>query len=557
MKTWLAHPVCVAAIVTGLNALKPAAVDDTAYLLLARQIAAHPLDPYGGELFWYAEPSPALHVLAPPVVPYWLAAGFRLFGEHVPLLKLWLYPFPLVLCYAVRSLARRFAPGYSTISVPAVALSPLVLPLFGVMLDVPALALGLAALAVFVRGGRVSWLGAGVLAGLAMQTKYTAFTVPAAVLLFGITHRRVVPAVLAAVVAAGLFVGWEGLMAATYGESHFLYHVRAQTGDGPEGFALVAEKWNLLSHPLVTYLGGLGFGLCLFAYPAAGVRRWAAPAALATGVGLLLLLVLPYSDTVFLTNKATGSVRLDLPGVFFTTLGGVWFAVLVLGGLPFLLRKRADRATLFLLGWLILELGAYFALSPFPGGRRVMGVGFVGALLFFRAAAVLGRLRNVRPGRWVLPYGIALGVGLFALDVWDARPEPVLARNAGWFVHDHNHGAARVWYSGHWGFQYACDRVGMRPAVPGMSRLAAGDWLVYPAIPDDVGFYRPYHGGAKLRPDPAYVEPVVEFIWLDALSGQTIPPLYGGRYPMSGRDHPRLRVVVYRVIRDWVPERVE
>src|SRR5438045_1275100 len=112
MKAWLVHPVCVAAVVTGLNALKPAAVDDTAYLLLARQIAAHPPDPYGGELFWYAEPSPARHVLAPPVVPYWLAAGIRLFGEHVPLLKFFLAPFPLVLCYAVRSLARRFAPGF-------------------------------------------------------------------------------------------------------------------------------------------------------------------------------------------------------------------------------------------------------------------------------------------------------------------------------------------------------------------------------------------------------------------------------------------------------------
>src|SRR5262245_39241028 len=111
MKAWFVHPLFVAAVVTGLNVLKPVAVDDTAYLLLARQIAAHPFDPYGGELFWYAEPLPALHVLAPPVVPYWLAAGMSLFGENVPLLKLWLFLFPLLLGFAVRSLARQFAPG--------------------------------------------------------------------------------------------------------------------------------------------------------------------------------------------------------------------------------------------------------------------------------------------------------------------------------------------------------------------------------------------------------------------------------------------------------------
>src|SRR4029077_8223908 len=110
-----------------------AAVDDTAYLQLARQISAHALDPYGGELFWYVEPQPALHVLAPPVLPYWLATGIRLFGENLPLLKLWLFPFPLILCFAVRSLSRRFAPGFSDMAVPAVAFSPFVLPLFGVM----------------------------------------------------------------------------------------------------------------------------------------------------------------------------------------------------------------------------------------------------------------------------------------------------------------------------------------------------------------------------------------------------------------------------------------
>src|SRR5262249_42554130 len=141
-----------------------------------------------------------------------------------------------------------------------------VLPLVGFMLDVPALGLGLAALAVFVRGGRGSWLTAGVLAGLAMQTKYTAFVVPAAVFWYGVTHRRLLPAILAGLVAAGVFIGWEGLMAVRYGESHFLHHAQSQTADRPHGFAAVAGKWNLLAHPLVTYCGGLGLGLALVAF---------------------------------------------------------------------------------------------------------------------------------------------------------------------------------------------------------------------------------------------------------------------------------------------------
>ena len=104
-------PLLLAAVVTLLNAAKPAVVDDTAYLLFARHLASDPLHPYGFELFWYDQPQPAMQVLAPPVLPYWLAAGMALFGENLVLLKLWLFPIAWVLCLAVRSLMRRFAPG--------------------------------------------------------------------------------------------------------------------------------------------------------------------------------------------------------------------------------------------------------------------------------------------------------------------------------------------------------------------------------------------------------------------------------------------------------------
>ena len=42
-------------------------------------------------------------------------------------------------------------------------------------------------------------------------------------------------------------------------------------------------------------------------------------------------------------------------------------------------------------------------------------------------------------------------------------------------------------------------------------------------------------------------------VWDDWLSAQTAPNFYGGIDPVTGRDHPRLRVVVYRIIREWKP----
>ncbi|HEY2784533.1 MAG TPA: hypothetical protein VGJ05_06105 [Fimbriiglobus sp.] len=556
MKAWAVHPVFVAALVTGINALKPVAVDDTAYLLLARQIADHPLDPYGGELFWYAEPVPAFQVLAPPVLPYWLAAGIRLFGEQVPLLKLWLFPFPLLLCFSVRALARKFSPRYSAVSVPAVALSPLILPLFGVMLDVPACSLGLAALAVFIRGGRISWLFAGLLAGLAIETKYTAFVIPAVLLWYGVNYRRILPAIQAALTAVLVFEIWEVLMIFQYHDSHFLYHATAQTTGGPHGWELVDSRWNKLAAPFLNYSGGLGFGLALFAASVIGRKWWVGRSVILLSLLGLAVVGLPYSSTVIWADATRGTVRLDLAGLLFTILGVFWLAVLGWMGILFQFRKRPTRTTMFLTGWLLLEFVSYFVLTPFPAGRRVIGMGVAAAFVFFRAADVLGRIWSVRPARWVLPYGIALGLGLFATDAWDARPEKELAIEAAQFVRERDAGGT-AWFNGHWGFQYYCDREGMVPVVPGQSRLRKGDWLVFPAIPDDTGFYRPFHGGAKFRLDPDYLERKIEFVWLDALSAQTIPELYGGRYPFIGRDHPRLRVVVYRVRRDWVPDKAK
>ena len=110
----LALPLLLAAALAGANVFKPPVIDDTAYLAVARQIAQTPLDPYGFEQFWYEQPEPANHVLAPPVLPYWLALGIRLLGEKPMLLKLWLFPIALLFVGAFDSLLRRFARGMNS-----------------------------------------------------------------------------------------------------------------------------------------------------------------------------------------------------------------------------------------------------------------------------------------------------------------------------------------------------------------------------------------------------------------------------------------------------------
>ena len=259
--------------------------------------------------------------------------------------------------------------------------------------------------------------------------------------------------------------------------------------------------------------------------------------------------------------------KLKLPTAVFVTIGSL-AALNVLAAAGTLVARgrlsqpfRRDRDAWFLVGWLSVEVAGYFLLTPFPAARRVLSLVVIGSIVAARLASRTGRVDpRRRPPAWVVGWGVAAGLVLYAIDTWDALPEKVLAERAASVIPPGPH---RVWYNGHWGFQYYCDRAGMHPVNPSPTvwpapptRLSRGDYLVFPLIPDDFGFYRPYHGGAKFVPDPRFVEPVAEFEWEDSLPAQTIPTLYGGEVPVNGRSHPRLRVVVYRVTADWTPERV-
>src|SRR5262249_41473578 len=113
MKSWrnAAIGAILSVLVTLANVAKPVTVDDAWYLRHARHIAEHPSDPYGFTGFWYSKFDPAMEVLSPPVVPYWLAGGIALFGESPALLKLWLFPFIWLLAWSLNALLKRFARG--------------------------------------------------------------------------------------------------------------------------------------------------------------------------------------------------------------------------------------------------------------------------------------------------------------------------------------------------------------------------------------------------------------------------------------------------------------
>ncbi len=562
---WLGKPWILALIVVLVNSLKPVTVDDTAYLAYARHIAVGPFDPYGFTFFWYNVPENAFEILIPPVLPYWLALEIRLLGENPALLKLGMYPFLLLFAWSARELLRRFARGSQEMLLQLIVLSPAILPTVNLMLDVPALGLGLTAIALFIRSCRnSSWhlaLASGFIAGLAMQTKYTALLVPPTIALFGLTHRRTPGVRLAALAIAAailVFSGWELFLAAKYGRSHFLFHVRDQQSSIESGNGSLAsyikDKAYLIA-PLTGYLGCLGIGNGLLAAFALGLPRrviaivtalWTIGFAwIALTPGHWNILSLPDNRDISLISAFWQfSGALFLLGVAGSSLV---LAVRFRGGIK--IRSNADA--LFLAGWLLIELGGYFALTPFGAARRVIGLVVVGGFIAIRAVNRISRIRVKRkPGPSVTAFAITVGAIVAAIDTLDAFPEKYCAERAA-AVMATREMKGKAWFAGHWGFQYYAARAGMEQIVPGQTTLEPGDFLILPIHPDGNGFYRPHFGSISIDPPSWAVEEIEEVVWDDPLAAQTVPNFYGGIDPVVGRDFPRLRVHVYRVIREW------
>jgi hypothetical protein len=548
--------VLLAALYTGLNAVKPLQVDDAAYQYFASQFATRPLDPYGFAVFWYDHPQPANTVLAPPVLPAYWGAVRAAVGERPWLWKLALFPWALLFVAAVYGLLRRFARGAELAGMWLLVLSPAFLPSLNLMLDVPALGLGLAALNVFCRAagrrsyGLAAW--AGLLAGLAMQTKYTAFLAPGAMLLYALCTRRLRFWAPAALVATQVFITWELVVAFLYGRSHFVEALPSSEGR-------LLDKLGMLPF-LFSDLGGVFAVGILIGLAALGVRR----AWLALGAGLVILgYVLIGVRGTYLSTGALGEVFPDAAVIAFSeavfdvfSVVGALVLGLVLSRLWAQARgRRGRRQVAFLVCWLGLEVAGYLLLTPFPAVRRVLGLAVVLAVIVARLAARTCRTAERRRVLRVLAVGgVTLGLAFYGLDWQGARVQQEAAESAAAWVRDH--GGGRAWYVGHWGFQFYAERAGLRPVVtqydppkgpmsfPPPSRLRAGDWLV---IPDARLNAQDLH----LEEDKLRLEAELEVSAPVPL--RTVPCFYGGRAPLEREEGAALEVKVYRVIADFTP----
>ena len=539
----------IALALTLIDAAKPLVIDDGLFYQIARQIAQDPADPYGFELHWYAEARPAVEVVAPPVVPYWWAAALKLFGDRAVVWKLWLFPFALLLTASCARLLCWIAPTESSLLLCAALISPAVLPALNLMLDLPALALVMASLVLLIEAcqrprGLALALAAGVLGGLALQTKYNSVIPLVAGLAYAGLARRWAAALVTGAVAAGLFVGWDVYISSVYGESHFLL-----AADFTPRFSTGSVMQQAVA--LVCLLGASSPVVVLLA-----LRHrpgWSAAFGAAVTLGL--------AAVAFLPPDAVASVGPVFPE--WGSMGSeVWVlgpAGLLVGGTAAwsvarmwarLLEARREgrpiygvpRIETLLLVWLALECAGFFLISPYPALRRVIGLHVVLAFLVGRAASSGvssgGRCAAARVA--IVAWGSALGL-LFAIsDVSDARARRQGISSAIARLDDETGPEARGvrWYVGHWGFLYYAERAGLEPIVVGTSRLEPGDWLVVP-----FGVHR-----QPIRPPPGSVEQVTIVPARSSWPWSTLPAAYSGYRPIRPQPDAQLQIVLLRVV---------
>lgn len=462
--------ILLAAAATLLNAFKPITLDDAVYFLFAEHIARHSLDPYGFPMW---DGQSANTTLAPPVFLYWCAAGIRLFGADPFLLKLWLFPVVLLFVIALHALGRRFAERLATLFTFVVVTSAAILPCVNLMLDVPSLAVGLASIVFFMKAcddrSLLKAAAAGVIAGLAMETKYTAFTAPAAMVLYSLSVGRLRSGLLAVVLAGGLFLAWEGFTAAKYGDSHFWIGAMQYSAPYSAKLRLVQPLFGCLG-ALIPFL--LPMALAALGCSTASVATVAA--ALMVGFGLLLLPEQAWPPAI--APQATGAI-----------FGIVGFAisVAIVGVVVKLIRRpspdsgssnRLFSDDVFLTAWLVLEVAAYFALSPYAAARRVMGVALMISLLTMRLVSRIDRRRITL--LWIVALlGAVHGVFLFVVDDvwWRVRKELVVEAER--ICRAENSDAA-IWYFGDTAFDFYAGRQGMQRLVLSDAMPVPGDWVV-------------------------------------------------------------------------------
>jgi 4-amino-4-deoxy-L-arabinose transferase-like glycosyltransferase len=459
---------------------KPFNMDDPLFVWTARQIHAHPWNPYGFNVNWYGRVGPMWGVMQnPPLAAYYLAAAAGVLGWSEVALHVAFLLSALAAILGTYRLARHFC-GQPLLA----ALATLFTPVFlvsstTVMCDVLMLAFWVWAAVLWVEGIErdAFWplAGAGLLIALAALTKYFGACLIPLLAVYGVMSKRRFGRWAGCLLIPLLVLsGYEWATRTLY--QYDLLWKAADYASRKSGFFTGAR-----AAAGVIALGFTGGGLAaaLFLAP---WWLWRPRALLSLVGGVALLAFAFFSQGTLLAdyNWMRGGPRFSLEAqIIFWTISGVSVLALTVADVW----KHRDTRSWLLALWVF---GTFLFTALFNwtiNGRSILPMApAVGILLARRLQRGAGtNENNPAVGRRRIMIALAASA-LFALLV--ARADFLLAVAARQCAlqssQRYGHGGRTLWFQGHWGFQYYLAELGGQALDMRHPAFRDGDILVMP-----------------------------------------------------------------------------
>jgi 4-amino-4-deoxy-L-arabinose transferase-like glycosyltransferase len=466
--------VCVACLAPFAG--KAFHVDDPLFLWTARHVREHPFDFYGFQVNWYEVPEPMWTVTKnPPLACYYLALVGGAFGWGEVPLHLAFLVWPVGVAWGTYRLAERMCTRPLLAGLAAVLTPVFLVSGTSVMCDLMMLCLWVWAVLLWVRGidhdrGMLLWLSA-LLIGLSALTKYFGVSLIPLLIVYAVARgRRFGRWLWPLLLPVLILLAYQLWTYKLYGRgllldaASFARYTRSRADHAAAAQLLVG----------LIFLGGCVI-TALSYVPLVWSRRVVVVGAAVTA-GLIALAA---------HARAVGSHGLeDSAGLLWPTavqaglFGAAGLAVLALAVADLWVRRDGGSLLLFL--WVAGTFTFTACVNWTINGRSLLPVVPAFGILLMRRLD--DRRGPARAGEWLAVGWPLVPAAVVALAVTSTDYRWAnSARTAAEHMQATDRPAGgRLWFQGHWGFQYYMERGGARAWDVRLRGLPPGDVVVVP-----------------------------------------------------------------------------
>ncbi len=531
-----AHPLATIAIfillTLGPFLNKAVHIDDSLFVWTAEQILKHPGDFYGFDVNWIGHTVPmSVENCNPPTTSYFLAGVMAVFGEgetalHTAMLLVAFAAAAGIFQLARLWCARPLLAAFIALSAPVFLVSATTL-----MCDVPMLAAWIWTVVFWERalrnGKAFDYLTAGLLAGLAVLTKYSALTLLPLLPILGVFRKRNLGGwLLWLIVPVAMIELYEFGTARLYGQglisaaADYAAHTRFGVTGGWANKTVIG----------LAYAGGCLLPVLFFA------RRLWTKRELLTGGGLAVAAAIAALWAAGVGSQFDWGFRLQM-GLLLAA--GIHLLLLAAAELW----RQRDVISLLLALWLGSGMAFAAVLNWTVSARSFLPLIPPAAILVVRGLT-RKRLGTEKPDAffWPLAFSATISVLVAAADYSLASSARAAARQlAAKYLSSTN----ILWFQGHGGSQFYLEKSGAFPVDFSRSVLVPGEIMLVPS-----------NNSNLITPDASDVELLAarEFpacSWLSTVNATTGAGFYGagGFLPFVFGPVPAETYFVCRVLR--------